>query len=80
MRDSIIRRTVVTMDRRQLITVQPPSLMTTQSQAATPDSPRAFLELKTYRLHNSEESQSKRVSDYLEAGLFPALTPCRQSP
>jgi NIPSNAP len=64
------------MDRRQLITgaAALTTLMTTQLQAATPDSPRTFLELKTYRLHNSEESQSKRVSDYLETGLFPALT------
>lgn len=32
-----------------------------------------FLEIKTWRLHNSGEDQSKRVSDYLEHGLFPAL-------
>jgi hypothetical protein len=64
------------MDRRQLITGATAfsALMTSQAQAATPDSPRAFLELKTYRLHNSEESQSKRVTDYLETGLFPGLT------
>ena len=35
---------------------------------------RTFLELKTWRLHNSEEDQAKRVSEYLESGLFPALT------
>lgn len=64
------------MDRRQLITGATAfsALMNTQAKAATQDSPRTFLELKTYRLHNSEESQSKRVTDYLETGLFPALT------
>lgn len=35
---------------------------------------RTFLELKTWRLHNSEEAQAKRVSEYLESGLFPALS------
>jgi hypothetical protein len=53
------------------------TLMTSQakaSQSSPAASPRTFLELKTWRLHNSDESQSKRVSDYLEAGLFPALT------
>lgn len=43
-----------------------------QTQAAT-DSPRTFLELTTFRLHNSDENQLKRVSDHLETGLFPAL-------
>ena len=64
------------MDRRQLITgaAALSALMTSQAHAAAPDSPRTFLELKTYRLHNSEEFQSKRVTDYLETGLFPALT------
>ncbi len=50
------------------------ALLTSQAHAATPASTRTFLELKTYRLHNSDESQSKRVSDYLETGLFPAIT------
>jgi len=54
--------------------------MTTQSQAAEPTSPRTFLELKTYRLHNSDESQSKRVADYLETGLFPAITRAGSKP
>jgi hypothetical protein len=66
------------MDRRQLITgaAALTTLMTTQAHSAepTPASTRTFLEIKTYRLHNSDEAQSKRVSDYLETGLFPALT------
>ena len=65
------------MDRRQLITgaAALTTLMTSpsQSQTASPDSSRSFLELKTWRLHNSDEAQGKRVSDYLESGLFPAL-------
>jgi NIPSNAP len=64
------------MDRRQMITgaTALSALITSQAQSANPNSPRTYLELKTYRLHNSEESQSKRVTDYLETGLFPALT------
>ena len=49
------------------------TFLATQTQAAT-DSPRTFLDLTTFRLHNSDENQIKRVSDYLETGLFPALT------
>lgn len=44
---------------------------TSRSSSKTP---RTFLELKTWKLHNSEEAQAKRVSEYLESGLFPALT------
>jgi hypothetical protein len=63
------------MDRRQLITgaAAMTTLLTTQTQAAI-ESPRTFLELTTWRLHNSDENQLKRVSDYLESGYFPALT------
>ncbi|WP_035347077.1 NIPSNAP family protein [Edaphobacter aggregans] len=63
------------MNRRQLITgaAAMTTLLTTQAQAAA-DTPRTFLELATFRLHNSDEAQLKRVSDYLETGRFPALT------
>lgn len=63
------------MDRRQLITgaAAMTTLLATQTQAAT-DSTRTFLELTTFRLHNSDENQLKRVSDYIETGRFPALT------
>jgi len=54
------------------------ALLATQAQAA--DSPRTFLELTTFRLHNSDESQTKRVSDYLESGLIPALTRASSKP
>jgi hypothetical protein len=61
------------MNRRQIITgaAAMSALLTTPTHAA--DSPRSFLELTTWRLHNSDEAQLKRVSDYLETGRFPAL-------
>src|SRR5215475_2803028 len=68
------------MDRRQLITgtAAMSALFATSAQAA--DSPRTFLELTTFRLHNSDEAQLKRVSDYLETGRFPALTRAASRP
>jgi hypothetical protein len=35
--------------------------------------PNTYLELKTWRLHNSSENQAARLAEYLEAGLTPAL-------
>jgi hypothetical protein len=69
------------MDRRQLITgaAAMTTLLTTQARAAA-DNPRTFLELATFRLHNSDEGQLKRVSDYLETGRFPALTRASAKP
>ena len=32
-----------------------------------------YLELKTWRLHNSDENQGTRVAEYLETGFMPAL-------
>src|SRR5215469_9649075 len=34
----------------------------------------SYLELKTWRLHNSAENQGQRVAEYLEHGLAPALS------
>jgi len=48
------------------------SLLSTPIHAA--ETKEAFLEITTWRLHNSDEDQSKRAADYLEVGLFPALT------
>lgn len=45
---------------------------TTSARAA--ETSRSFLEIATWRLHNSDEDQIKRVAAYLEHGLFPALT------
>jgi hypothetical protein len=33
-----------------------------------------YIELKTWRLHNSAEQQSERVADFIENGLMPAMT------
>ncbi len=35
--------------------------------------PNTFIDIKTWRFHNSAENQPARVADYLEAGLGPAL-------
>ena len=48
------------------------AVLTTSANAA--DTTRSFLEITTWRLHNSDEDQVKRVSAFLEGGLFPALT------
>ncbi len=42
------------------------------SEAAT--TANAFLELKTWRLHNSHENQLNRVTQFLEQGLAPGLS------
>ncbi len=51
------------MDRRKLITgAAALTTLMTKSQSAETTSPRAFLELKTWRLHNSREDQLKHLS------------------
>ncbi|MBS1820819.1 MAG: NIPSNAP family protein [Acidobacteria bacterium] len=63
------------MDRRQLITgAAAMSALLSTSASAAAGSPRSFLELCTWRLHNSDEEQSKRVAEFLQGGLFPAVT------
>jgi len=47
---------------------------TLAAPAHAADTTRSFLEITTWRLHNSDEDQSGRVSAFLEGGLFPALT------
>ncbi|MGA8030238.1 MAG: NIPSNAP family protein [Bryobacteraceae bacterium] len=60
------------MDRRQMLAALGASaLMDFASQAAT--TTNTFLELKTWRLHNTREDQAARVADYLETGLAPGL-------
>jgi hypothetical protein len=61
------------VQRRELLTgLATSALMTFESRAAAV--PNTFLELKTWRLHNSAEDQGPRVADYLESGLAPALS------
>ena len=48
------------------------ALFTTTGSAAEGKT-NTYLELKTWHLHNSAEDQGKRVADYLQHGLGPAL-------
>jgi hypothetical protein len=60
------------MERRELLAALSASaLVGSPSRAA--GTPNTFLEVKTWRFHNSAENQPARVADYLEAGLGPAL-------
>lgn len=49
------------------------SALAAQGQTNIPASANTFLELKTWRLHNSSEDQEDRLAAYLEGGLTPAL-------
>jgi hypothetical protein len=60
------------MDRRQMLTGLAASALMSARPADT-ETAQTYLEIKTWRLHNSEEDQPTRVADYLEAGLTPAL-------
>jgi hypothetical protein len=60
------------MQRRELLgALAASALIASQGQAA--DMPNTFLELKTWRLHNSAEKQAERLADYLQHGLTPAV-------
>jgi hypothetical protein len=60
------------MERRELLAALSASALagSTGSAAGTPNT---FLEVKTWRFHNSQENQPARVADYLQGGLGPAL-------
>ncbi|MGH9609568.1 MAG: NIPSNAP family protein [Bryobacteraceae bacterium] len=61
------------MDRRELLTgLAASALGASVAQSATVSS-SVYLELKTWHLHTTHENQGKRVADYLEHGLEPAL-------
>lgn len=62
------------MHRRDLIAALAASAVAAQTQKNTPNLSSTFLELKTWRLHNSPEGQAARLSEYLETGLSPALS------
>ena len=59
--------------RRQVLAGLAASLLNS-SAAEAPEPQNTFLELKKWRLHNSEENQAARLADYLQAGLSPALS------
>src|SRR5690348_7860763 len=58
------------MDRREMLAGLGASLL---MNAETGQSTPSFLELRFWRMHNSAESQTKRVAAYLEHGYGPAL-------
>ena len=61
------------MERRHLLAgLAASALYAEREDAATPSV--AYLEVKTWRLHNSPENQLTRVADYLQHGVAPALT------
>lgn len=43
-------------------------------EAQANDRNNTYLELKTWRLHNSNEQQASRLADYFQTGLAPALS------
>jgi hypothetical protein len=60
------------MERRELLAALSASALVGSSGRAA-GTPNTFLDIKTWRFHNSAENQPARVADYLEAGLGPAL-------
>ena len=60
------------MDRRQLLAGLGASALMAQ-ETSSPNTGSSYLEWKVWRLHTTPEEQRKRVSDYLEYGLMPAL-------
>jgi hypothetical protein len=60
------------MERRQLLAALSASALI-GSEARAAGAPNTFLEIKTWRCHNSGENQPTRLNDYLSAGLAPAL-------
>jgi hypothetical protein len=59
------------MDRRQLLAGLATSAL---MSAEVPEKTPAYLEVKTWRFHNSAENQPVRVAEFLESGLAPALS------
>jgi|SRR5581483_3074594 len=60
------------MERRQLLAAAAASALFS-GRAQTPEDSNVYLELKTWRLHNTEENQPARVADFLQTGLGPGL-------
>ena len=66
--------------RRNLLAGLAASALTQLEGRAATNVPTMFLEIKTWKLHNSEEDQGSRVSDFLSGALFPALTKAGAKP
>jgi hypothetical protein len=60
------------MQRRELLAALS-AAATFSSSGKAAGTPNTFVEVKTWRFHNSAENQAANVADYLEAGLGPAL-------
>jgi hypothetical protein len=61
------------MERRELLAAFGASAFLGSEGRAAGPATNTFLEIKTWRCHNSPENQSARLTDYLSAGLAPAL-------
>src|SRR3954452_15746411 len=61
------------MERRKMLAALSGAALLNM-QSAGESGGNAYLEVKTWRLHHSGESQGTRVSQFLQSGLFPALT------
>jgi hypothetical protein len=61
------------MERRHIIAGFAASALTAATVRPAENTTNTYLELKTWRLHNTAEDQAKRVADYLQHGLAPAL-------
>lgn len=62
------------MNRRELISSAAAAAALGSSLSAAPAAGQAgFLEVKTYRLHNSFESQSSRLAEHLQKSYAPAV-------
>lgn len=62
------------MDRRELLTGIAASALGASFAQGAIVSPNMYLELKTWHMHTTPEDQPKRVAEYLEQGLAPALS------
>jgi hypothetical protein len=60
------------LDRRAMLAGLAASAITSMPAEPMPTG-STYLELKTWKLHNSPENQSTRVAEFLEKGLAPAI-------
>jgi hypothetical protein len=61
------------MERRELLAALSASALLAAEGRAAGGAQNTFIEVKTWRCHNSPENQAARLNDYLSAGLGPAL-------
>jgi hypothetical protein len=61
------------MERRQMLAGLTAAAAFINAEGRAERLPNTYLELKTWRLHNTPEGQASRVAAYLEHGLAPAL-------